>query len=310
MRKIFTLLLLLSQPVFLRLAAQDWKAPEDARTVVASFKFDSETIKAGGVLYTKNCQSCHGPVGKNMPAPINPKPEDPASAKFQEQPDGEIFWKVTHGKAPMPTFASILTEDERWQIIAYIRNFNPKYVQPAPNPAQVFKGKSLKLMISADTIRKTIRVTAMEILENKKLVPFKGAEIQLFSTKMFGKLKIGDVHKSGNSGIAVFDYPEDLPGDKYGWVEFTASVNQEGVMAKPALAKFRIAKPLTVTSLDIKGKMWSHKGEGPLWLNLVYGLSIITVWAFIIYVIVMMVKMGKIGKRKKDIDSVKIKSEQ
>lgn len=296
------LLLLFILPGFLRLSAQNWTAPEEAREVVAPFLFTPESVKAGETLYTKNCQSCHGAIGKNMPAPIIPKPEDPAIAKFQAQKDGEIFWKITNGKAPMPTFRNVLSDEEKWDVISYIRSFNPGYNQPAPVSAANFKGKILQLSMTGDTVTNKVTVTAMEVLPDKKLIPFKGAEIQLSVTRIFGKLKVGESHKSNASGIAVFDFPKDLPGDKTGLVEVTASVTQEGIMTRPVKSMLKIGKPLLIASLDIKGKMWSRKGEAPVWLNSTFLIALITAWGFILYVIYKILKMSRIGNKKNDLD--------
>ena len=35
--------------------------------------------------------------------------------------DGELFWKISHGRRPMPAFQDKLTERERWQLVDYIR---------------------------------------------------------------------------------------------------------------------------------------------------------------------------------------------
>ncbi len=302
------ILLLFILPAFSQLSAQNWTAPDEAKEVVAPFLFTPESVKAGEALYIKNCQSCHGPIGKNMPAPILPKPEDPVIEKFQAQKDGEMFWKITNGKAPMPTFRNVLMEEERWDVIAYIRSFNPKYSQPAPAAAANFNGKILQLSMTCDTMTKKVSVLAMEVLPDKKLIPFKGAEIQLSVTRIFGKLKAGEPSKTQASGIAVFDFPVDLPGDKNGLVEVTASIAQESIKSQPVKSTFKIGKPQTITSLDINGKMWSQKGQAPVWLNLTFILALITAWAFIIFVVYKVLKMGREGKQKNDINNIHLNS--
>ncbi|MGE5425176.1 MAG: c-type cytochrome [Syntrophothermus sp.] len=293
-RKIFFILFIL--PLWVQ--AQKWTAPAEAREIVAPFLFNDESIKAGEAIYTKNCKSCHGPVGMNTPAPISPQPVDPASASFQSQTDGEIFWKVTNGKSPMPQFGSILSEEERWQVISYIRNFNPKYIQPAPAAQGIFKGVRLQLAITWDSILKKIKITALQIGENNKLTPFKGANIQLSVQRMFGRMNFGEIHKTNAEGIALVDFPPDIPGDKNGTVEIHAQVSQEGVIARAAVTKLTIAKPANATGLYTKNMMWSKKGEGPVWLSLFYGSVISVIWLFIIYVIFQTIKMGKLGGKK------------
>jgi mono/diheme cytochrome c family protein len=35
--------------------------------------------------------------------------------------DGEIFWKVSKGTAPMPAFEEELSVRERWDLVSYVR---------------------------------------------------------------------------------------------------------------------------------------------------------------------------------------------
>jgi len=42
-----------------------------------------------------------------------------------------IFWEVTKGRRPMPAFADKLSDQERWQVVDFIRTF----AAPAGNGA-------------------------------------------------------------------------------------------------------------------------------------------------------------------------------
>jgi mono/diheme cytochrome c family protein len=75
-----------------------------------------------------NCASCHGASGKGdgpAAAALNPKPADWTSDKVQKQTDGELFWKITNGRGPMPPWKH-LPEKERWEIVNYIRTLKAK----------------------------------------------------------------------------------------------------------------------------------------------------------------------------------------
>jgi mono/diheme cytochrome c family protein len=49
--------------------------------------------------------------------------------------DGEIFWKMTEGRKPMPSFKKQLTDEQRWQLVNFLRTFAPKPVaKPAAKP--------------------------------------------------------------------------------------------------------------------------------------------------------------------------------
>ena len=106
-----------------------WKAPASADQKKNTVPSNEQTLAAGKILYNKECASCHGKKGKgDGPAAIAlSKPAgDLSSVQAQAQSDGAHFWKITEGKAPMPTFKKKFTEEQVWQIVNYIRTFTKK----------------------------------------------------------------------------------------------------------------------------------------------------------------------------------------
>jgi len=100
----------------------EWKAPPEADKVKNPFS-GKETPQAKE-LYMKNCTQCHGTKGKGdgpKSEEIDKAPTDISTAAFNEQSDGSIFWKMTNGKKPMPSFKLDLTDDQRWQLVNYLR---------------------------------------------------------------------------------------------------------------------------------------------------------------------------------------------
>jgi len=76
-----------------------------------------------------NCVSCHGASGKgDGPAAAAlppPKPANWTGDAVQKQTDGEIFWKITNGRGAMPPWKH-LPDNERWEIVNYIRTLKGK----------------------------------------------------------------------------------------------------------------------------------------------------------------------------------------
>jgi mono/diheme cytochrome c family protein len=108
--------------------AQDkWDAPPRAAKKKNPVPADAASIEAGKAAYIKQCLPCHGALGKgDGPAAkdLNPKPHDLSAPVVVEQTDGALFFKITEGKKPMPTFETVLTETERWQVINYVRTLS------------------------------------------------------------------------------------------------------------------------------------------------------------------------------------------
>lgn len=115
----------------------DWKAPGYAARKQNPVPADADSIAAGKKIYLANCLACHGVAGKgDGPAAgaLNPKPKNLADPSIASQSDGELYWKITEGKAPMPTFKKTLSDTDRWNVINYVRVLAPAPTsQPSGN---------------------------------------------------------------------------------------------------------------------------------------------------------------------------------
>ena len=106
-----------------------WVAPARAARKKNPAAADDASMAAGKAVFAKECRSCHGdsgtgdgPAAKDLTKP----PGNFTTAKFWEQSDGAIFWKVTEGRKPMPSFETLLTEEQRWNVVNYLHTFAPK----------------------------------------------------------------------------------------------------------------------------------------------------------------------------------------
>ena len=107
----------------------DWVAPVSADELKNPFAGKPEATAEGKKLFKQYCSVCHGDNGKgDGPAgmALNPRPADYSTEKIQKQTDGALFWKITEGKSPMASYKNILTEEQRWKLVNYIREFAKK----------------------------------------------------------------------------------------------------------------------------------------------------------------------------------------
>jgi mono/diheme cytochrome c family protein len=102
-----------------------WSAPESSAKVKNPVKSDENSLKEGKELFSQQCKSCHGPKGKGD----GPKAEkidiscgDFTGDDMGKQTDGELFWKTTEGRKPMPSFKEKMSDNERWTVINYVRS--------------------------------------------------------------------------------------------------------------------------------------------------------------------------------------------
>src|SRR5258706_15842760 len=83
----------------------EWKAPVRAASLRNPITADDKSLSIGKSLYFKECASCHGESGRgNGPEAANlpRQPSDLSAAPVRQQRDGELFWKITEGRKPMP----------------------------------------------------------------------------------------------------------------------------------------------------------------------------------------------------------------
>ncbi|MGH6794149.1 MAG: CopD family protein, partial [Methylocella sp.] len=108
--------------------------------------FAARSITAGLKHYEDNCTSCHGVSGHGdgpVAASLLPIiPADLSAPHTALHTGGDLYWWVTHGitGSPMPGFAGVLTDDERWDIINFLGAFSIGYqariIEPKINPGQ------------------------------------------------------------------------------------------------------------------------------------------------------------------------------
>jgi len=125
---IITSLLLLHGEIN-RLLAEEadskWEAPAAEKQRKNPIPSDTSSLAAGKKVYFQRCANCHGKTGNGdgpdaIDLGIHPaKFSDP---RLRAEPDGALFWKITQGKKPMPSYESRLSPNERWQVIHYLRS--------------------------------------------------------------------------------------------------------------------------------------------------------------------------------------------
>ncbi len=104
--------------------------PEEAAAVTNPVAVSDASVAAGQATYAQYCAACHGAEGKGdgaAAAGLNPKPADFHAAHVQGLSDGAIFYVITHGRegTAMVAWESILGEEQRWEVVNYLRTFAP-----------------------------------------------------------------------------------------------------------------------------------------------------------------------------------------
>lgn len=108
--------------------------PSEATQRANPIRSTADSIARGRSLYLANCSSCHGPNGAG---------DGPGAARLLPSPGtlagsvphlsaGALNYRITNGMVvtSMPAFASSLTENDRWDLVNYLRATWPSEGEP------------------------------------------------------------------------------------------------------------------------------------------------------------------------------------
>jgi mono/diheme cytochrome c family protein len=104
--------------------SKTWVAPREADNVKNPLAGNTDIIAYAKVVYTTYCGPCHGNKGKGdgiAAAGLVKKPADHSSDYVQSQTDGALYWMISTGRNPMPAYKTLLTDNQRWELVNYIR---------------------------------------------------------------------------------------------------------------------------------------------------------------------------------------------
>jgi mono/diheme cytochrome c family protein len=107
---------------------KDLKVPDQIKLTEAN-------LKRGESQFQIFCYPCHGPQGEGNGPVIGP----PGGGKFNYSPnmnvhgtyaylnDGQVYHVITNGNGQMPAYASMISEEDRWKIVLYVRKLKETY---------------------------------------------------------------------------------------------------------------------------------------------------------------------------------------
>jgi mono/diheme cytochrome c family protein len=105
-----------------------WVVPANSKSMKNPVASGEVSNKAGMAIYTKNCASCHGKAGLGdgvKARALKTFPGDFSKAEYQDQTDGDHFYKTKTGRGEMPKYEGKLADNDIWNIVNYMRTFKP-----------------------------------------------------------------------------------------------------------------------------------------------------------------------------------------
>ena len=302
-----SLLLFVLMPV-LSWAQSEWMVSKKKQKDTNPIEYSKESVKAGKVVFTANCKSCHGDPGKANGLPLAPPPTDLALQAFLDKnSNGSIFHKITDGQATMPTYKTILKEEERWNIVNYIRSFDAHFT-PETKPkkatantetnntqeAAITAPYSLDLNIDTENSKAT---AVFYGTQDGEKVTVKDAEIFIGIKRYFGQLPIMEAGATTDEkGMITVEYPIDLPSGEEGSAALIAYVIDKdtyGEISKTADIQLKATHP---SHFNDTRALWANRANFPIWLISTYLIFLAIAWGVMGMAVFNVIKIVKLGK--------------
>jgi mono/diheme cytochrome c family protein len=142
-KAVFVLLLALiaAAIVYVVLDNRPWTVPEEAKQVKNPVQPSESALQSARSVYSEKCAHCHGDTGKgdgHDASSYDPAPTNFTDANhLRAATDGELFYKITQGHKPMPSYKKRLTEEQRWRMVLLIRSFASPGAEDGDTPSSV-----------------------------------------------------------------------------------------------------------------------------------------------------------------------------
>jgi cytochrome c5 len=271
--------------------SQEWTVPESEATVINPLPFNNATVREGKAVFEKNCKSCHGDPGKNNAIVLVPPPPDMASEIMQANTDGGMFYKVTNGRGAMPTFKPTLSETQIWQVINFIRKFDPR------NAGKLIETALLKGKLTAAINKDSTALDIVAEVQNSPGIFSKLTNTSVFVQvkKAFGNLDIGKAVTNAD-GRAKFEIPKEIAGNVDGKADFVVTLGDDFEKTTAEVTNIKVAAPLGENPLTSRSVLWSTNDRTQNWLLFSYFLITGLVWISLLYIIFQISRIPKAGK--------------
>jgi len=115
-----------------------WAVPFEAKQVKNPLSIDpAAAAKQIAPVFRDKCSECHGETGEGngrQAKMYDPGPSNLTDTlRFKDITDGELYYVITTGHKPMPSYRKKLTEEQRWQLVLFVRHLSKTVPPPIPN---------------------------------------------------------------------------------------------------------------------------------------------------------------------------------
>jgi hypothetical protein len=159
-----------------------------------------------------------------------------------------------------------------------------------------------KSKITIDTAEDKNVVATFSEFKGGNWVPVKGVDVKMGIKRMGGDLQIGDEqsYTTDSLGRVKGEFKKiGMPGDKAGNIILVAKVEDNDQYGNLRIEKSAPWGVKFVAKTDFfQRALWGSQFHSPFWLVFMAYFILITVWGTLIYLVILLVKIKKLGRQE------------
>jgi hypothetical protein len=185
--------------------------------------------------------------------------------------------------------------------------FQKLYAQDEEKPKDEVKVTDAKIKLVFDTAdgAKLIKAIVTGKDATGAEVPVKDITVKIQIKKSFGALNVeGDNMATDDAGTVTVEFPKAMPGDKDGNVTVLAKVEDDpkvGDIETESVSKFGI--PSQIENQSNTRALWAAGSNAPIPLVITVVGLIVLVWGTIIYILLKLIIINRLGKNENVVKS-------
>ena len=170
---------------------------------------------------------------------------------------------------------------------------------------EIYESKLELNVKEKDSLRNIIvNFTALDSMGN--YIPKEDLNVKLYVKRMFGDLLVSDEYDATDkNGTLSFNFPGNIPGDEKGMLTVKAKIDDDENFGTVLVEKdMEWGTVLKFNNEANQRELWTARANTPILLLILINGMIIATWGVIIYIILQVFRIRKIGKIQEDKQSI------
>ena len=192
-------------------------------------------------------------------------------------------------------FKSAITNQTHFQFIALLNDTETYAMEKVE--LTIYE-TNLEIQCFEEDSVKYVTAIFSQIDSARNLIPLEDIEIHFYVQRMLGLLPVGgDYTYTNEDGEISIEFPDNLVGKSDGNVEIFVKVEDEeyyGNITNQTSIAWGI--PFESKQRIENGSLWGNRANAPIFLIIISNIIILGVWFVILYLVLQIYKIRKIGK--------------